>query len=175
MVKIDPSVVPERPTRRRMILGTCVLVLGQFAIAGSPVISALDLPDPWGGVLTVIVVFLIPDLSLVAAIAIWGKAGYLFIKAKVFAFLKRGLPPDTVGPVRYTIGLVMFTLPIMFAWVGPYLGALAGESLEKTSYAVAGDVIFIASFFVLGGDFWDKIRSLFVREAVVQLPRKKPA
>ncbi len=64
----------------------------------------------------------------------------------------------------------MFVLPIAFAFVEPYLTMATGTTLTKTPYAIAGDVMFVASFFVLGGDFWDKIRSLFVREAVVQFP-----
>ena len=34
---------------------------------------------------------------------------------------------------------------------------------------IAADMIFIASFFVLGGDFWDKLHALFVREARVRM------
>jgi hypothetical protein len=36
---------------------------------------------------------------------------------------------------------------------------------------VAADVIFLASFFVLGGDFWDKLHALFIREARACPPR----
>jgi hypothetical protein len=30
------------------------------------------------------------------------------------------------------------------------------------AYAIGGDLLLLASLFVLGGDFWDKIRALFV-------------
>jgi hypothetical protein len=33
--------------------------------------------------------------------------------------------------------------------------------------------MFLASLFVLGGDFWDKLRALFVREARAVFPEKK--
>jgi hypothetical protein len=33
--------------------------------------------------------------------------------------------------------------------------------------------MFISSFFVLGGDFWDKVRALFSHEAKVQIPLQK--
>ena len=170
MAKIDPSIAPEKPPRGRMILGASVLIGGQLTLAGAPFIAALDLGAPWEGILTVLVVFVIPDVTLLAAIAIWGKPGYLYLKGRFFAFLKRGLPPDAVGPVRYWIGLAMFTLPLVFAWVTPYLSTLAGGSVERLPFAIAGDVIFLASFFVLGGDFWDKFRSLFVRRAVAEFP-----
>jgi hypothetical protein len=144
-------------------------------MATAPVISALDLSETWTGILSVLVVFVIPDLALMAAVAIWGKPGFQYVKAKVFGFLKLGLPPDRVGPVRHAIGLTMFVLPIAFAWLSPYLSEVTGESLGRMPYAVIGDVVFLTSFFVLGGDFWDKFRSLFVREAVAQFPRPSQA
>jgi hypothetical protein len=33
-----------------------------------------------------------------------------------------------------------------------------------------GDLMFVASFFVLGGDFWDKLRALFIQGAKAQFP-----
>jgi hypothetical protein len=30
---------------------------------------------------------------------------------------------------------------------------------------VAGDLIFLVSLFVLGGDFWDKLKALFIFES----------
>jgi hypothetical protein len=30
-----------------------------------------------------------------------------------------------------------------------------------------GDLMFVGSFFVLGGNFWDKVHALFVRKARV--------
>jgi hypothetical protein len=32
-------------------------------------------------------------------------------------------------------------------------------------YVIGGDVLLISSLFVLGGDFWDKVRALFVYDA----------
>jgi hypothetical protein len=37
-------------------------------------------------------------------------------------------------------------------------------------YAVAGDVMLLASLVVLGGEFWNKLQSLFVHKAVALLP-----
>ena len=37
-------------------------------------------------------------------------------------------------------------------------------------YAVGGDLLLLSSLFPLGGDFWDKIRSLFVHDAEVHFP-----
>jgi hypothetical protein len=36
-----------------------------------------------------------------------------------------------------------------------------------------GDMMFVSSLFVLGGNFWDKIRALFVHDAIVRVPAQK--
>ncbi len=55
-----------------------------------------------------------------AAIAIMGKSGFNLIIERIFSFLKKHGPPDRVSLTRYRIGLVMFVLPIVFGWLGPY-------------------------------------------------------
>ena len=175
MVKIDASMPPEKPTRKRMLFGTLVVVVGQLAPLLVPLVASTGLSVAWKGFLSFTLFFVVPELCLLTAIAIWGKPGYVYIKGKVFALFRRALPPDTVSPVRYRIGLVMFTVPLVFGWITPYLTAATGESIARTPLAVAGDVLFIASFFVLGGDFWDKFRALFVQRATVQFPRTAAA
>ena len=103
------------------------------------------------------------ELLGVAAIAVMGKPGYQFIKSRVFGFLKQYGPPKEVSRTRYNIGLVMFCVPLVFGWMSPYAADLILGFIENpTPYAVTGDLMLLASLFVLGGDFWDKIRALFV-------------
>jgi len=40
------------------------------------------------------------------------------------------------------------------------------------TYAIAGDVLLLVSLVVLGGDFWDKLRSLFIHSARAVIPEK---
>ena len=103
------------------------------------------------------------ELFGVAAVAVMGKPGYLYIKNRVFSFLKRYGPPKEVSRTRYKIGLVLFCVPILFGWLSPYFSDLIpGFAQNPLPYAVGGDLILLGSLFVLGGDFWDKIRALFV-------------
>ena len=62
---------------------------------------------------------LFAELILLAGVAIGGKQGFGYIKAKVFGIFKAYAPPQTVSPMRYTIGLVIFWLPQLFAMVSP--------------------------------------------------------
>ncbi len=38
--------------------------------------------------------------------------------------------------------------------------------------AICGDILILASLLVLGGDFWDKIRSLFIHDIEVHFSQK---
>ena len=100
------------PERSRLVVGATVFVIGFATPLLVPVITSTDLPAAWKGVLSTLLVFGIPELFMLIAVAILGKSGYSFLKNKVYDFLKRQAPPDKVGPVRYRIGLVMFCLPL---------------------------------------------------------------
>jgi hypothetical protein len=50
----------------------------------------------------------------------------------------------------------------------PYVsGFMPGYTSFRLLYNIGGDVVFLASFFVLGGNFWDKLQALFIHGAKV--------
>ena len=64
----------------------------------------------------------------------------------------------------------MFTLPLLYVLIWPYLGhAVSVLNFEGIFLPIIGDTLFFASLFVLGGDFWDKLRVLFVHSAKVTI------
>jgi hypothetical protein len=162
---------PEQPRAGwRFRLGLTILVVGWLSPLCIPVITATELPTRWKTIISGLLAVGIPELFTIAAIAIMGKSGYNLIKERIFGFLKKHGPPDRVSLTRYRIGLVMFVLPILFGWLGPY-GAhqIPGYETHRFFVSLIGDVMFVASLFVLGGDFWDKIRALFIYSAKAQI------
>ena len=100
-----------------------------------------------------------------------GKSGFALIKARALALLRKHGPPSEVGRARYTVGLVMFCVPLVFGWLSPYaVELIPGLPHPSPALALAGDLLLLASLFVLGGHFWDKVRSLFVYDAEVRFP-----
>lgn len=119
------------------------------------------------------VMVVVAELMMLAGAAIAGKEGFAFIKQKVFAFLKSYGPPRKVGKTRYTVGLVMFVASLLLGWSAPYIGQqLPGYEARPTAYAIGGDLMLLTSLFLLGGDFWDKLRSLFRHDAYAVMPDK---
>jgi len=108
----------------------------------------------------------------IAAVAIMGKSGYAYIKSRAFGFLKQYGPPAEVSRTRYTIGLVMFIIPVVFGWLAFYAtDMIPGLRGNEFTYGIIGDLILLISLFVLGGDFWEKLRALFSHRAKVVFPK----
>ena len=114
---------------------------------------------------------ILQKVIFVSAVAVLGSSGFATLKKKLFAEMA---PADEVGPVRYRIGLVMFMLPILQGLVETYASHAAPHLVANRLWVdVAMDIVLIASGFVLGGNVWDKIRALFVREARAVFPEDK--
>ena len=158
-----------------MHLGLIILVVGFLSPLSIPLVTATELPAKWKAVISGALAVGIPEVFSVVAIAIMGKAGFNYIKARIFGFLKKHGPPDRVSRTRYHIGLAMFILPILFGWLAPYVSHyVPGYAAYRLSVNIIGDLMFFASLFVLGGDFWDKVRALFIHQAKVEVAANKP-
>ncbi len=170
MAEVPHANVP--PTGWRLKLGVVLFGLSiVLPVLGVPLLAAMGLSA--ATVATVSGVLLAGSEVLgIVAVAVMGKSGYAYIKNRVFGFLKQYGPPAEVGRTRYTIGLVMFAVPIAFGWLSPYAAdRVPGYLGNEFTYAIVGDLLLLASLFVLGGDFWDKVRALFIRGAKAVFPK----
>lgn len=163
------------PARGRLLAGGGILVFGWLCPLFVPLVVGSNLAAEWKTTLSGLLLLGIPELFTLAAVAVLGKQGFAYLKGILFGLLRRLAPPDTVGPVRYRIGLAMFLLPVLFAWISVYVPHLfPGFTTHPKTYAVTLDLMFFTSVFVLGGDFWDKLRSLFVYGARARFPEATP-
>jgi len=71
------------------------------------------------------------------------------------------------------VGLYMLVGPTLYAWIASYVPSwLPEDYVLRVLVNVGLDLITLASLFVLGGDFWDKVRALFIHDARVVLPSR---
>jgi hypothetical protein len=169
-MKIDPNVVAAPPPKTRLYCGMGILLVFNMGVPflGIPIVAITSLSVETKALVSGIFV-IVGELSLPVAIAILGKPGFVYAKSLIFRRLKRIAPPAEVSIVRYRIGLVMFVIPLVFAAIEPYAGSHIGVNADnRLAFALAGDALLISSMFVLGGNFWDKIRSLFVHDATAE-------
>lgn len=169
-----PGSDAETAPRGRLWLGGFVLVVGFLSPLLIPVVTASSLPVGWKTALSGLLALGVPELFMLIAVAIMGKSGYDYLKQRAGALLKRHGPPERVSRSRYRLGLVLFTASLLLGWASPYVGhLLPGYESHPLRYAVTGDVILLFSLIVLGGEFWDKLRALFVHGARAVFPIKR--
>jgi hypothetical protein len=151
----------------RFKLGMVIFVLAFAIWLLMPLMAALRVSGSMLAALSGIL-FISNKVLLLAVVAVMGKPGFQQLKRHAFGYVTALAPAPNVGPLRHSLGLVMFGLPLFTTFLEPYDDYIWPALLTHSwQLELLSDVIFVASFFVLGGNFWDKIRALFVRTARV--------
>src|ERR1700758_1813831 len=100
-----------------------------------------------------------------------GKDNFERMWAAAMEFFEALKPAGNVGRTRYQWGLWMFVCPTLYARIASYAPSwLPEDYVLRVLVNVGLDLITLASLFVLGGDFWDKVRALFLHDAHVVVP-----
>jgi hypothetical protein len=109
------------------------------------------------------------EVSFFLSVALLGKPFIQLIKSKIKGsiFRKKGdAPLKSVGKFRHRVGITMLIVasivPYFFTEIALMLGFVEkyGHS-SLVGLLVMGNVLFITSFFVLGGEFWARFSQLF--------------
>jgi hypothetical protein len=167
----DALFIPERGARWRVYLAAVLWVGGFFLPLAIPFVTTLALPVATKTALSGLLVFGLPQLLTVVAIAIVGRSGFHYLMEQLFGVAKKFGPVAHVSRIRYRIGLVMLFLPLAVALLEPYITLLVvPEPLPHWVFGAVNDTLFLMSFFVLSGEFWEKVKALFIYEARAVLP-----
>jgi len=122
----------------------------------------MNLPDAVKTVISGALVFGIPEVLMIAAIAIMGKETWEWIKSKLWGALEF-ISPQKVSKTRYYVGVSLFSFCLIEGAVelnSTLIQTWLGDSLLAFQWTM--NVLFLLSFIIAGGDFWDKIRALFI-------------
>lgn len=112
-----------------------------------------------------------PDLILIGAAALMGKENLEYLFSKLGSWFRRLVKWDQVSSRRYRTGVWLFWISILISLAFFYF---LPETLREGNQpgwgfyvTVGADILFIISFFVLGAEFWAKLRALFQYNARV--------
>lgn len=153
----------------RLKLGICLFGLSVFTpLCGIPLVTLIGLSASQTATISGVLLVGAEILGVIA-VAVMGKDGYAFLKQRIVGLIRPYAPVKTVSRRRYIFGLVLFILPILFGWLSVYTAKfIPGFTNYPLSYALGGDLMLLVSLYILGGDFWDKIRGLFIYDARMQ-------
>jgi hypothetical protein len=115
------------------------------------------------------------EIAFLAAVALLGKPFVIAVKDKIKGFFfrpKEPGKPKIISRFRHRVGVSLFLLSIVpyYATMGVLFLAHPKEpDLKALLYLlVAGEVLFFVSLFVLGEEFWARLKRLF------EWPGKEP-
>ena len=167
------AAAPDLPVGWRFRLGMVLFVLGIVPWALVMPLVFYKLPLATLAAVTTVAMIL-QKATLIAAIVVLGKPGFAYLKGKLFSHLKGLAPADEVGPLRHWIGVVMFCIPLFQGWLESWAIHVAPHLVANRLWVDVGtDMMLLVSLFVLGGNFWDKLRALFIRNARALFPEKR--
>jgi len=106
------------------------------------------------------------EIAFLAAVALLGKEFFEKIKVKVKSWFAR--PAASAQPVsrrRHRAGVLVLLLSFLPYFAAEALLLLGYPRAHHTAWIVslllASDLLFIAGLFVLGGEFWERLKKLF--------------
>lgn len=157
-------------TGMRLKVGLALLVVGLLLPFATVVVFWTDWPD-WvkNGVAGLLIFGF--EIVMIPAVALMGRENYDRIVAQVRRTSSQFAVAHKVSRPRYRFGLALLGTTIVVAWIVSYLPALLpADPGTRLLVNLALDFILAVSLFVLGGEFWDKLRALFLYDARVTLP-----
>jgi hypothetical protein len=72
-----------------------------------------------------------------------------------------------VSKARYYVGLAIILLSWLPAYIYAYAPAAMPGGNTRIYILAAMDLAFVASVFLMGGEFWEKVRRIFIYEGKV--------
>ncbi len=103
-----------------------------------------------------------PEIFLIAGVALAGKQAIEAIKKDFFQY---------AGKTRYQFGLILFVTTVFVNWVFVYLNLLEDYAFDidtRLMVTLCIDVINIISIFVMGPEFFEKVKRLATWEGQTQ-------
>ncbi len=127
------------------------------------------LPVSKASAVSFIVVYLASgEVTFLVGVALLGKPFVTAFKARIKAFFfprREVTPPKPVSRARHRTGVILFLISFI-----PYPAAevilFMADPVRLNPRILLllllfGDAVFIASLFVLGGEFWERLKKLF--------------
>ena len=158
----------------RYWLGLFFFVFAWICPLFIPVVMALGFSEETKTMLSGFLMIGAPEILSIVSIVFLGKPGFEYLKSKLISAIRIALPRSKVSRMRYRIGLFLLVLNIVFAYLIFYVPEwIPGYAENRIPINLAADFLFIVTLFILGGDFWDKLRALFIYEAKAYIPEKE--
>lgn len=159
-------------TQARFVIGCVLLGIGILCGLSVPFISFFHITHDKAAIVSFLM--LSHHGLTFLSIAVMGRANFERLMAPVHRAAARAgekiKPAGNISRERYQIGLIMLVTPIFALTAMHLINENHLTHHARVIISLVMQTVFLISFFVLGGDFWDKARALFVWDARAVFP-----
>jgi hypothetical protein len=130
-------------------------------------VPALGLPTAQSALVAGLLVAGGPEVFCILAIALLGKETFGYFAHRAKSAFRRAVLDRPASKARYYTGLAIILLSWLPAYIYAYFPAAVPGGNARI-YILAGmDLAFVASVYLMGGEFWEKVRRIFIYEGKV--------
>jgi hypothetical protein len=105
-----------------------------------------------------------PEVLCIAAIALLGKETFQYLAHHAKLAFRHAVVDRPASKTRYYVGLVIMLVSWLPAYVYAYFPAATPGGNARIYILATMDLAFVASVFLMGGEFWEKVRRIFIYE-----------
>lgn len=154
-------------TNWRFVAGVSMLGLAMVLPLCALLIPFLGLPGAQSALIAGALVAGAPEVLMLLAVALLGRQNFDLIVGTAKKFVFTTFFSQPVSRTRYYVGLAVCLLSFVPIYVAGYAPSWMPAGNGRIAILAMADLAFILSFFVMGGEFWEKFRRLFVWEGKV--------
>jgi hypothetical protein len=160
----DPSTPPVLKKDWRFYAGITAMVLAVVMPLCALVVPMLGLSTTQSALLAGVLLAGGPEVLCILAVALLGKDTFRYFTHRVMTALRRAVIDQPASKARYYTGLVVILLSWLPAYIYAYSPTLMPGGDARIYVLAAMDLAFVVSVFLMGGEFWEKVRRIFVYE-----------
>jgi hypothetical protein len=158
----DATPPPALKKDWRFYAGLGALALSVALPLSAALVPLLGLSTTSAAMLVGVLVAGGPEVMCILAVALLGKDTFNYFMQRAKSMFRQVVIDRPASRTRYYVGLAI----MLVSWLPAYLYAYFPVSLPggyTRIYILAGmDLAFVVSVFVMGGEFWEKVRRIFV-------------
>ena len=150
-------------------IGVFFVVLALLGPLLCCVIPWLGLPKKTSGTAIALILAVSPEFCLFLGALCGGKELVHRFEERFKSIFRMKRVRRPVSRGRHHIGLVTLAVGVLVPWVLvylPYVEAVPPGSKVVLFMHISSDLLFFGSFFILGPEFWEKVKNLFRWEPV---------
>jgi fumarate reductase subunit D len=151
----------------RFYAGMTALALSVILPLCVVIVPALGLSTAHSAILAGALVAGAPEVLCILAVALLGKETFQYLVHRAKHALRRAVVDRPASKTRYYVGLAIVLLSWLPAYIYAYVPALMPGGGARIYILAAMDLAFVASVFLMGGEFWEKVRRIFIYEGKI--------